>query len=565
MRNRTNKQAYLYFGIMVVGLLALTIALSAQPALADRLSQSAYQRLHAAWQRAGNIAQYDYHSTILQTTTPATTLSNAGRSPQTQRVRVDGSLDKAADAMQMQLQVGQQPPIAVKIADGQAYGRQGNEGEWVELEETPELFGPAATPRLSRGRGGCAELGADGTGMADFSVPAAPLAARDSDNAEVTRYALDLSGPKFAGFMKEQMEDELRRKGELPPSMSLSTASQYVEMIGHGELWLSADGLPVRLLIHVEFPAQAGADGQIAADISTTFSGWAAPPASAWTQLWHDPTRLLTQPATITGISAQVAQQVGMMVGLTLFLLGLMALALAHRQRLAVRAVVYSAIILAMVITPLLQTQQVSALYDGQQARALENAPAPVAAAAATTFSPHENPVQVALGDRADQAATQESTSAVLASTTNSAGTAQAATCTVTESSDCDGDGLSDQIEIHQLGTFVDNADTDGDFINDYAEVQPSPSAGRSGIWTRAAPTAMVTAFRILLSALPAQRLIHLEKLIHRLMSRTLFAPTQTATACPMSMILTTMAMACRTMPTMRPLRNRPSPMGSLG
>ncbi|MCB0184879.1 MAG: thrombospondin type 3 repeat-containing protein, partial [Caldilineaceae bacterium] len=138
------------------------------------------------------------------------------------------------------------------------------------------------------------------------------------------------------------------------------------------------------------------------------------------------------------------------------------------------------AIILAMVITPLLQTQQVSAFYDGQQARALEAA-APVAAAAATTFSPHENPVQVALGDQADQAATQKSTYAAPASTTNSTGAAQSVTCTVTETSDCDGDGLSDQIEIHQLGTFVDNADTDGDFINDYAEVQPFTVGGQ--IW----------------------------------------------------------------------------------
>ncbi|MCB0124140.1 MAG: thrombospondin type 3 repeat-containing protein, partial [Caldilineaceae bacterium] len=412
-------------------------------------------------------------STILQTTTPATTLRNAGRGSQVQRVRIDGSLDRAADAMQMQLQVGQQPPIAVKVEEGQAYGRQGSGGAWVELEQTPDLFAPGGDPLgFLVAVEDVRQLGADAAGMEDFSAPA-ELRSVVYGEEHISRYAFTLSGPKFARFMKEQMEAELRRKGELPGSMSLSTADQYMEMTGHGEMWIGAEGLPVRQLIHVEFPPQAGVDGPMLADISTAFSGWAALPDRAWTQLWHDPT-LLTQPSAVTGISPQAAQATGMTLGVTLLILGLLALLLTHRRRWAVRAAVYGLIIVSMVITPLLQTQQVSAFYDNQQARVLESAPAPVEAAEDVPFNPHENPLRVAMADRADGAAAQASAPAAPAATTNSASEAQAVTtCTVTESSHCDEDGLSDQIEIHQLGTFADDVDTDNDGISDDAEIQP--------------------------------------------------------------------------------------------
>ncbi|MCB0107392.1 MAG: hypothetical protein KDE53_15840, partial [Caldilineaceae bacterium] len=110
--------------------------------------------------------------------------------------------------------------------------------------------------------------------------------------------------------------------------MSLGTATQYVEMSGHGELWVDADGLPVRLLIHVDFPAATGANDQFSADISTTFTGWAEAAESAWSQFWHDPTLIFTQPAAVMGISPQAAQQAGLFLGLGLFILGLTALAL---------------------------------------------------------------------------------------------------------------------------------------------------------------------------------------------------------------------------------------------
>ncbi|MCB0107393.1 MAG: hypothetical protein KDE53_15845 [Caldilineaceae bacterium] len=200
MYTKKRQRTHLYWGLMVIGLLALTIALVTRPALANMLPQSAYQQLQAAWQRAGASAQYTYQSTILQTTIPTAQLSNAGRSPQTQRVRIDGSLDRAADALQMQMQVGQQPPIAVKVENGHSYGRQGAGDEWIELEQTPDLFAPGGDPLgFLVAMENVRSLGPGEEGMDDFSRPAELLTI---DNNGGIRYAFDLSGPQFANFVR---------------------------------------------------------------------------------------------------------------------------------------------------------------------------------------------------------------------------------------------------------------------------------------------------------------------------------------------------------------------------
>ncbi|MFZ1754297.1 MAG: LamG-like jellyroll fold domain-containing protein [Caldilineaceae bacterium] len=459
--------------IVAVGLLALATALMWQPARAYVLPQSAYQRLQAAWQRAGDVDAYHYHNTIFQTVYPAATLNNVGRSPQTQRVQIEGTLDKAAAAMQMRLQVGQQPAIAVKIEDGQAYGRAGDNEDWIELEEMPELFAPGRDPLgFLAAVENVHEVSADEEDMTDLSVPAELLNATQNGEG-IVRYAFDVSGPKYARFLRAQMEAELRRKGELPPSLSLSTSSEYETMTGFGEMWLDADGLPVRQLIHIEFAAQVNGRGPVSADISTLFSGWSQTHETVWSQLRREPTSLVIRPFAVIGVSPRAAQQGALNLGIVLFLLGLVALGVTHRRLLAVRIVLYSVIILSLVATPLLRAGEVNAFYDRQEERAPAAVPSIPETVQSNTFNPHENPVQLVV---------QESGLAVSAATTNRTLVAQTTTdCTVTESSDCDGDGLIDQVEIHQLGTFVDDADTDGDYISDYAEIQPFTVDGQ--VW----------------------------------------------------------------------------------
>ncbi|QLQ05247.1 MAG: hypothetical protein HZY76_03465 [Anaerolineae bacterium] len=47
------------------------------------------------------------------------------------------------------------------------------------------------------------------------------------------------------------MQAQVARAGALPQGVALALPAQYVDMTGHGELLLSADGLPVRQQIEL--------------------------------------------------------------------------------------------------------------------------------------------------------------------------------------------------------------------------------------------------------------------------------------------------------------------------
>ncbi|MEZ4705569.1 MAG: LamG-like jellyroll fold domain-containing protein [Caldilineaceae bacterium] len=481
MKNR--KLTFVSLAIVMAGLLALTIAVAARPALASVLPQSAYTQLQAAWQRAGERGTYRFASTILQTSYPAANLSNAGRGAKTDRVTVDGHLERASESMQMQMQIGQQPAISMKVEEDVAYARMGADAEWTPLEQTPDLFGPGGDPL---GFLAAAEhvrtLSAGEHGMESHILPTDLLPAPDPKT--VTRYAFELSGAKFAAFMLEQTTAEMRSRGQLPPLLSLSPDPQYLNMRGQGEIWIDSAGLPLRLNLHVELPPTNRALEWASADITTSFGEWEAAPDVTWTQLWQEPGQWLTLLTARLGITPPQAQQMAFALGMFLLALGLVAFLLTYRRHTLVRATVYLSIILSMLITPLLQTQQVSAFYDGQQARAQEAASTttPTAESAAPAFNPHENPLRVAMANTAAPAeSVQPAAAAAPSNAPAAANLAQAApVCTVTENSECDADGLSDQVEIHQLGTFINVVDTDNDHISDNLEIQPMTVGGQT-------------------------------------------------------------------------------------
>ncbi|MEZ4684372.1 MAG: hypothetical protein R2932_60190 [Caldilineaceae bacterium] len=198
--------------------------------MADVLPQSAYQQRFAAPVRAPNMTI----STILQTTIPTARLSNAGRSSQTQRIRIDGQNRRHhADGAAR----GQREPVALKIEDGQAYGRQGNGDEWSPLEQ-PRL---TSCPRFMTcmafcGHGECARSRPQRPRHGRY-LRAGRAGAWRAMGADIgiDRYAFDLSGPRFAAFMKAQMEEQLAPQRRIAPSVSLSMPNQYVGMTGQGE------------------------------------------------------------------------------------------------------------------------------------------------------------------------------------------------------------------------------------------------------------------------------------------------------------------------------------------
>ena len=420
--------------------------------------------------QAGESGQYGYRTTIAQIYHPTLSLQNVGRYARTEHSVIEGVVDAPAARMTLQLTSANNAPVQIKIEEGLGYGRMSDDEPWTEVEiGGADLFAPGSDPMGFFVAAENIRIAGEGESDALLPVEILPAALGDA----MTRYRFDLSGPKYARFMRDQMEDQLRRQGELPAGLTLQAARHYVEMTGSGEIWVheGADGraLPYRQTLRIAFPAQAGADEWVEAEITTSYFDWAAQPAQeAMAFAWGaDPLGSATAlaGAFLAGLPRDKVESVGFTGGTFFVLLGLMALAVLYRQRKAVRATVYATVIASMLVVPLLQATQVQA-FSLRQAARQENAgqtdSGPNAEATAD-FDPHARPQRVAMAAVADT--TQAPTAAPA--------TAQSSSCVITADSDCDGDGLSDNVELYELGTRIDQIDSDGDGISDGTEVTP--------------------------------------------------------------------------------------------
>jgi hypothetical protein len=91
-----------------------------------------------------------------------------------------------------------------------------------------------------------------------------------------TRYTFELDGPGYAAVLRDQLEAQLVHDGKMPAWMSLDLPAQYRDMTGDGELWVRADGLPLRQIITMHFPPNPKEDFRTDAAITVDFSGFPA-------------------------------------------------------------------------------------------------------------------------------------------------------------------------------------------------------------------------------------------------------------------------------------------------
>ena len=316
-----------------------------------------------------------------------------------------------------------------------------------------------------------------------------------SYTANLTRYAFDLNGRKYAQFMRDQMEAQLRQQGELPAGLRLDLVREYVTMQGSGEIWLDAAGLPVRQIIHLTFPAQPGASQWLEAKITTGFNDRQTG-ASPLATVLGLPGRLLSDPASLLP-SPIVLRRTVFLAGLLLLLAGVAVLCITHRRSRYFYTAISTAMLFSMVLGPLFQAHEVSAFsehqaaqlaesqqqQDGQQAGAALNADL-----RGDGFNPQVNPLaesgsdvqEVAMAQRQDLAMSSVAAPAYapramqLATTQLTTVNAQlaASPCMINSEVDSDCDGLTDRIETTKLGTDPYKVDTDGDSISDGVEVQ---------------------------------------------------------------------------------------------
>lgn len=438
---------------------------------ASEATHEAYDEVQAAWQRANELGVYHYTSDIVQTTWPLPKLENVGLSSKTDRLYIEGQVDRHADRMNLLLwsQGGsvrtREGAIELRVSGDETQGRIGS-GEWKDLEEFNAMFAPDNDP-----------LGF----LAGLDEVVKEDAHPSAASKTLTRYSFDLNGPAFAAYMRDQLEAELVNKGELPPGISLDTARVYAGMTGTGEILLDERGLPRRQVIHAEFPPQGRERIEVA--ITTDFSDWSEETPEAKTVAWGD---ILSDGLLATAL--------GTLVGALILL--------PSRSRYTL---ICGLAITSMLVTPLLQSQQVYAFTNRQaqdrarSERERERADQEEAlrdSLYSTDFDPHANPLASNASNviRHSSSVIHHSTFNTHHSTFASSGPCdaldtdsgidtdqdgltdiqEACVGTSIEQADTDGDGLLDGAEVFDLGTnpLADGWDTDGDGINDGAEVR---------------------------------------------------------------------------------------------
>ncbi|MEZ4664204.1 MAG: hypothetical protein R2911_42280, partial [Caldilineaceae bacterium] len=472
-----------YLHLFVIGLLCALFALSIQQWAVDQVDATASAQMQRALKNAARSGRYQYQTELLQTLHPTMRLENVGRTTRSTRLVMAGEMDRRNENMRFQLSMANQPPLEVKIEAGAAFGRLSADQPWTQVPLATDLFAPGGDPLAFLSTAQNIRIitpaqpardqetsGAPANG--DATAPPAVGSAEGSNTffpsellptsltASITRYQFELDGLKYAQLMRREMESYLREQGELPAGITLGLADRYVKMQGQGEIWVSRDAngnaLPMRQMLRLSFPPAAGATEWVEAEIVTTYAAWQGQLANGVTLDWRQPATILASALQMSGLTPQAAQQMGFTFSLVLIVLGLLALSLTYRHALPTRVTVYALVILSMVATPLLQTQQVSAFYDAQAERRhqLEE----IQASNATDLAMAPQPMNA------------PATSHSPLATRNSQLTSP---CVITADSDCDGDGLTDNVEIYELGTDIEKIDTDGDGISDGREVRP--------------------------------------------------------------------------------------------
>lgn len=466
---------------------------AAEPALV-----AVNEQIEKAWRAASTTAAFDYQTTIEQTTTPLLKLENAGRSPLTEHVYLEGSFDRAADQMQLRLwseggsTIFGNQALEIKVENGEAYGRAAGQA-WQKIEDVTNLFAPGNDP-LGFLRAATHVV----QGEAVLLPVLLHSTAAEATNT-YTPYTFEVDGQALAEYLRAQTEAQMRARGELPAGVELGAAEHFRDLTGHGEVWIHNDtGLPLRQVVTLAFPPDDY--DQVSATLTTDFSNWQQPPANAW--LSH-----------VSGsVNNAAAQESAFALTATLFLAAGLWVLFQYRRHKPLYAAFVSVMILSFVVGPLLQNEQVYAYAARAQARQAEAEQNQAmqrerqtweTAQRANDFDPHQNPLGAVNSNQLSVSSNQSATSTdhsqslltdyssplthttiitpELPLTDDGTDTDNDGLTDVEEiiietdahDADSDNDGLTDSVEIYQLGTdpTAGGADSDGDTLPDRAEV----------------------------------------------------------------------------------------------
>ncbi len=211
------------------------------------------------WRNTQRAGSYAFDAEITQYTIPVATASNIGKSAERNDIRLVGSADLAHAGLNLTLfsqggsLLDQASGIEFKLEDGRSFARLPDH-EWQEVAD----FSGSTAPN-----GDFLTYLAGATEIADLG--------RETRNGiSFTRYAYAIDGKAFAEQMRETLSDQLRASGALAPHANIQPAPLLQGMTGNGELWVDDDGLPVRNIVTLNFPAEDGAWSKT--EMTVTFS-----------------------------------------------------------------------------------------------------------------------------------------------------------------------------------------------------------------------------------------------------------------------------------------------------
>jgi len=480
----------IYIALAVIGLALLSLWFTFTAAM----PRTPGQQLNRAWRLANDVNSYSYRSSAIQTNHPSARLDNAGRSSLERQIWAEGIVDRPNKTMTMKLSLGaNQQPIELKIENGQAFGKTEYQDEWVAVDNPADVFAPNGDPL---GYLTAAEnIQYLGSGQAASNIVFDSSQSPLSDSYQ--QYTFDINGVKYAGYMRQQLEETLRANGELPAGVSLRLADQYINMKAYGEIWIDTNGLPVRQVIHMEFPTEQGDYNNVEADITTTFSRWDTESLNhkiAWVlpRIVKDPSILVDDPLSllpnINSINVEDVQVLSIEISLILLLAAFILFAYSRFGSRALYAIVTVLVISSMLVSPLIESNRVLAMSEKQQDKIAEVDQQKseqlaqeqiLSSLQASDFNPMLDPLADSSVNAQSIPANVSQPGALFDAASAQASQLQT-TCAnpVPGDTDCngnpdnDGDGLTDEVEVLRLGTDPNLVDTDGDRISDKVEVQ---------------------------------------------------------------------------------------------
>jgi hypothetical protein len=419
--------------------------------------QPGEQRLLDAWKLAEQAGVYRFTSQVTQRTIPAPRLANVGRAVTTKHLTVQGEIDRRADTLALSLWDKQATAfdpasaLEIRIEAGAAQGRVPG-GEWQPLDDVADSFAP-------------------GGDVAAYLLAARHVTYLGAERRELTpfdatlvshHYHFAVDGDALAQQMTAQLEEEMRRKGELPPGVRLGLGDSFRQVAGMGEAWVGADGLPQRMKVAIEFPQQQNGE-RLLVDVQTDFTGFDRLPLVMGSAALSNQLHLLRYDLAQLwdAREAAAAAALFLLLGGAVYLLS----RLPHRRR---QLVISLALLCVMV-----------AAEVGKAAPLPASLSAPLASAPDTPAQKPLPPPAPAFDSRQDPLAAQPqfpeqpalpATAGIYSRSTIGVSLLNSADEALINGPDSDGDGLADALET-LWGANPGNRDSDADGLTDGQEV----------------------------------------------------------------------------------------------